>query len=117
MILLSPWLFSQGRYDAMLKAVALSDAGHGEQAADVISGALNGGRDADLLLVRGEIFLKSGKLKEAAGDFMAAENLRQGSGLYGLARCSAAGGDARAATAYLEIYLKASSKKSLCTFS
>jgi len=112
MILLSPWLFSQGRYDAMLKAVALSDAGHGEQAADVISGALNGGRDADLLLVRGEIFLKSGKLKEAAGDFMAAENLRQGSGLYGLARCSAAGGDARAATAYLEIYLKASSKKS-----
>jgi predicted Zn-dependent protease len=112
LILLSPWLCGQGRYDAMLKAAALSGAGHGEEAAAVLSDAISGGRDADLLLLRGEILLKSGRLKEAANDFMTAENIRQGSGIYGLARCAASGGDARAAAAYLEIYLKSPVRRS-----
>lgn len=112
LILMSPLLTGQGRYDAILKAVALSDAGHDTESADVLSDAINGGRDGALLLLRGEIFLKSGKLNEAAGDFMAAENISQGSGIYGLARCAAAAGDARAATAYLEIHLRSTAHKS-----
>ena len=63
-------------------------------------------------LVRGDMFLKAGKVKEARSDFMAAENLKQGSGLYGLAGCAAADGDARAAVSYMEAHLKSQYRKS-----
>jgi predicted Zn-dependent protease len=64
------------------------------------------------LLLRGDAYLRSGKVKEAKSDFMAAESMKQGSGLYGLASCAAAGGEARAAVSYMEAHLKSQYRKS-----
>jgi predicted Zn-dependent protease len=64
------------------------------------------------LLLRGNAYFRSGKVKEAKNDFMSAESMTQGSGLYGLARCAAAGGEARAAVSYLEAHLKSQFRKS-----
>jgi len=111
-ILASQMIAGQGRYKEMLRAVALSAAGNNNEAAGVLTGLINAARDPQLLLLRGDAFLGSGKVKEAQNDFMAAESMNQGSGLYGLARCAAAGGDARAAVSYLEAHLKSPYRKS-----
>jgi predicted Zn-dependent protease len=111
-ILASQMIAGQGRYKEMLRAVALSAAGNNNEAAGVLTGLINAAPDPQLLLLRGDAFLGSGKVKEAQNDFMAAESMNQGSGLYGLARCAAAGGDARAAVSYLEAHLKSQYRKS-----
>jgi tetratricopeptide (TPR) repeat protein len=111
-ILASQMIAGQGRYKEMLRAVALSAAGNNNEAAGVLTGLINAAPDPRLLLLRGDAFLGSGKVKEAQNDFMAAESMNQGSGLYGLARCAAAGGDARAAVSYLEAHLKSQYRKS-----
>ncbi|MGB8357926.1 MAG: tetratricopeptide repeat protein [Bacteroidales bacterium] len=111
-IFASQLIAGQSRYDGVLKAVSLSARGENEEAATVLSGLISTAPDADLMLLRGEIYLKSGRLKEAKTDFMAAENMKPGSGMYGLARCAAAGGDAKGAVAYLEAHLKSPFRKS-----
>jgi Flp pilus assembly protein TadD len=110
--LISQLIAAQSRYEAMLRAVSLSAAGNIEDAVSVLSDVTGARSDADLLLLRGDIYLKAGQIKEARSDYMAAENIRQGSGMYGLARCAAADGDARAAVSYLEIHLKSQYRKS-----
>ena len=111
-ILASQLIAGQDRYEEMLRAVALSAGGKNEEAAGILSGLIKTDTDPDLVLLRGGIYLKSSKLKEAKSDFMAAENMRQGSGMYGLARCAAAAGDAKAAVSYLEAHLRSQFKKS-----
>ena len=111
-ILASQLIAGQGRYEEMLRAVALSAGGNDIEAAAVLTGLINAAPDAELLLLRGDAYLRSGKVTEAKSDFMAAESMNQGSGLYGLARCAAAGGDARAAVSYLEAHLKSQFRKS-----
>jgi len=111
-ILASQLVAGQGRYEEMLRAVALSAVGNGNEAAGVLTGLINAAPDPDLLLLRGDAYLMSGKVKEAKSDFMAAESMKQGSGLYGLARCAAAGGEAKAAVSYLEAHLKSQYRKS-----
>jgi predicted Zn-dependent protease len=111
-ILASQLIAGQGRYEEMLRAVALSAGGNNDDAAGVLTGLINAAPDPALLLLRGDVYLKSGKVKEAKSDFMAAESMNQGSGLYGLARCAAAGGEARATVSYLEAHLKSQYRKS-----
>ncbi len=111
-VLTSQLIAGQSRYEAMLKAVTLSAGGKNEEAVGVLSGLIKTDTDPDLVLLRGDIYLKASKLKEAKSDFMTAENMRQGSGMYGLARCAAAAGDAKAAVSYLEAHLRSQYRKS-----
>lgn len=111
-VLASQLIAGQGRYEEMLRAVALSAGGNSNEAAGVLTGLINAAPGPDLLLLRGDAYLTSGKVKEAKSDFMAAESIKQGSGLYGLARCAAAGGEAKAAVSYLEAHLKSQFRKS-----
>ena len=102
----------QSTYDDILRAVSLAGRGEAEEASSLLSGLKAIDTDATMLLVRGDIFLKAGRINEARRDFTAAENLQQGSGIYGLARCAAADGDARAAVAWLENHLRSPQRKS-----
>lgn len=102
----------QSTYDDILRAVSLSERGEAEEAATLLGGLTTIGSDAGMLLLRGDIYLKAGRINDARRDFMTAENLQHGSGIYGLARCAAAEGDARAATAWLETHLKSPQRKS-----
>lgn len=111
-VLASQLIAGQGRYEEMLRAVALSAGGNSNEAAGVLTGLINAAPGPDLLLLRGDAYLTSGKVREAKSDFMAAESMKQGSGLYGLARCAAAGGEAKAAVSYLEAHLKSQFRKS-----
>lgn len=107
-----PALYGQESYDAVLRAIALSSRGETEESISLLDKAIAVGATADLYLTRGEIYLNASMTKEAGADFMAAERLKEGRGLYGLARCAAATGDARAAAAYLEAHLRSGYKKS-----
>lgn len=101
----------QGRYETILRAVSLSERGENDEAAGLLSLMSEISTDADMLLVRGKIFLRAARLKEAKSDFMAAENMKPGSGMYGLAACAAAEGDGRAAAAYMEAHLRSQYRK------
>ncbi|MGE5349317.1 MAG: hypothetical protein ACM3NP_08590, partial [Actinomycetota bacterium] len=102
----------QDGYDNILRAVTLAGRGEVTQAAlilvkmQVITG------DASLLVLRGDICLKAAMVREAKADYMRAENLRQGAGLYGLAKCAAAEGDLKTAVSLLEAHLKSPFRKS-----
>ncbi|MCI0522663.1 MAG: hypothetical protein L0Y37_03310 [Bacteroidales bacterium] len=112
LIISSQLVAGQVRYESLLRARALSERGEGKEALATLSSVISAAPDADLLLLRGDIQLKMQNVALAKSDFMAAENLKQGAGLYGLAKCAAAGGDALAATSYLEAHLKTPFKKS-----
>ncbi len=101
----------QGSYETILRAVSLSDRGENDEAAGLLTGLSEITTDADMLLVRGNIFLRAARLKEAKSDFMAAENMKPGSGMYGLAVCAAAEGDGRATAAYMEAHLRSQYRK------
>jgi len=101
----------QPGYETILTAVSLSERGECEEAASLLEGAGEIKDNADLLLVRGDIYRKAGRLKEAKSDFMAVENLRPGKGMYGLACCAAAVGDARAVVSYLTAHLQSQYRK------
>jgi len=101
----------QENRDDILRAVSLAERGAGDEAAGILSRMEGIKSNYILLLVRGDIYLRAGMAGEARNDFMAAENLQQGAGLYGLARCAAAGGDARAAVAYLEAHLRSPQRR------
>lgn len=105
-------LAGQVNYETILRAVSLSERGEVNEAADLLAATGEQTSAYDFLTVRGDIFIKASRIKEAKRDFMAAENLRQGSGMYGLARCAAAEGDAKAAAAYLEAHLRSPYRKS-----
>lgn len=118
-IILLLWLIAatllaagQGTYEVLLRAVSLSERGEATEAADLLASLGEKSPGTDFLLVRGDIFIKASRINDARRDFMAAENLVQGSGMYGLARCAAAEGDARSAAAYLEAHLKSPFRKS-----
>jgi len=102
----------QPGYETILRAVSLSGRGECDEAASLLEGAGEIRNNADLLLIRGDIYRKAGRLKEAKSDFMTAENLHPGSGMYGLATCAAAEGDARAAVSYLSAHLQSQYRKS-----
>jgi predicted Zn-dependent protease len=102
----------QDSYETILRAVSLSERGEVDEAADLLASSGEQASGYDFLMVRGDIFIKASRISEARRDFMAAENMKQGSGMYGLARCAAAEGDAKAAAAYLEAHLKSQYRKS-----
>lgn len=101
----------QVSYETILRAVSLAERGEVDEAADLLASAGDQTSGYDFLTVRGDIFIKASRINEARRDFMAAENMRQGAGMYGLARCAAAEGDAKAAAAYLEAHLKSQYRK------
>lgn len=111
-VLASQLVEGQDSYETILRAVSLSERGKLDEAASLLASEGEKITGADMLLVRGDIFLKAGRVKEARSDFMAAENLMQGSGLYGLAGCAAADGDARAAASYMEAHLRSQYRRS-----
>ena len=112
LIIASQLVAGQARYESLLRARALSERGESEEALAVLTTVISDMPDADLLLLRGDIWLELKNVAQARGDFMAAENLEQGAGLFGLAKCAAAAGDALAATSYLEAHLKTPFRKS-----
>jgi predicted Zn-dependent protease len=111
MVTASVMAAGQGSYETILRAVSLSERGENDEAAGLLIALSDISTDADMLLVRGKILLRANRLKEAKSDFMAAENLKPGSGMYGLAACAAAEGDGRATAAYMEAHLKSQYRK------
>lgn len=101
----------QSGYETILRAVSLSERGEPVEAASLLAGVAEIRTNADMLLTRGDIYRKAGRLSEAKNDFMLAENLRPGSGMYGLAVCAATEGDARAAVSYLTAHLQSQYRK------
>ena len=111
-LLASQLLTGQDLYYDVLKAVSLSGRGEAGAAAALLADRSEINSDAALLAVRGDIFLQAGKIREAKSDFMKAGSLQPGAGLYGLARCAAAEGDAQTAVSLLEAHLKSPLRKS-----
>lgn len=110
-LLVSQVMSGQTGYETLLRAITLADRGEAEKAAALLAGTDEINGDVNLLSVRGDIYLRASMIREARADFMRAENLSQGSGLYGLARCAAAGGDAKTAVSLLEAHLKSALRK------
>ncbi len=111
-LLVSQVMSGQTGYETLLRAITLADRGEAEKAAALLAGTDEINGDVNLLSVRGDIYLRASMIREARADFMRAENLSQGSGLYGLARCAAADGDAKGAVSLLEAHLKSAFRKS-----
>jgi len=111
-LLASQLLTGQDYYYDVLKAVSLAGRGEAVEAAALLADIPEIDSDARLLAVRGEICLKAGKISEAKSDFMKAGSLQEGAGLYGLAQCAAAEGDARTAVSLLEAHLRSQSPRS-----
>jgi len=111
-MLASQVLSGQPDYETLLRAVALASRGEATEAATLLAGIGGIDGDASLLAARGDIYLKASMIKEARTDFMKAESLHQGYGLYGLARCAAAEGDSKTAVSLLEAHLKSAQRKS-----
>ncbi len=103
---------AQSWYDDVLKAVILSEKDDAAAAAGVIAGVTQVNSDADLLVLRGQIYLKASMLKEAETDFMRAESIKQGAGVYGLARCAAMRGELQKTITLLERHLRSPERKS-----
>ncbi len=104
--------YGQSAYDAVLRARALASRGETAEAAALVSSVMSPESSFKLYLERGEIYLRGSVIKEARADFMAAEGRMQGTGLYGLARCAAAEGNAAEAARYMEAHLKSPYKRS-----
>ena len=102
----------QSGYDAVLGAMALSSRGETTEAAALISSVILPGASFKLYLERGEIYLRGSAIREARADFLAAEGLMPAAGLYGLAKCAAAEGNAAEAARYMEAHLKSPYKRS-----
>ncbi len=111
-ILASMTARGQDGYDNILRAVTLADRGEVTQAALLLVDAQGITGDVSMLVLRGDICLKAAMVREAKADYMRAESLRQGAGLYGLAKCAAAGGDIKTAVSLLEAHLKSPFRKS-----
>ncbi len=102
----------QSNYDTVLRARALASRGETTEAAALVSSVMSPGASFKLHLERGEIYLRGSVIREARADFLAAEGLMQGTGLYGLARCAAAEGNAAETARYMEAHLKSPYKRS-----
>jgi tetratricopeptide (TPR) repeat protein len=111
-LVVSQIMSGQQYYDTVLRAVILAGRGDAAQAARLLAETAETANDTGMLTLRGDFYLKAGMLREAKADFMRAENLSQGSGLYGLARCAAAEGDSKSAVSILESHLKSSQRRS-----
>ena len=96
----------QQYFDNLLRSVILAERGEAEKAAMILGDLKETETDPALLVIRGDIYLKAGMTGAAKSDFMKAESLSQGAGLYGLARCAAVTGDVKTAVALLESHLK-----------
>lgn len=104
--------YGQSGYDAVLGARAHSSRGETTEAAALISSVISPGASFKLYLERGEIYLRGSAIKEARADFLVAEGLMPATGLYGLAKCAAAEGNAAETARYMEAHLKSPYKKS-----
>ena len=110
-VLSSQFASGQAGYETLLRAVTLTGRGETMEAVALLPGSADINGDVTLVVVRGDIYLKASMLKEAKSDYMRAENLRQGAGLYGLAKCAAAEGDVKTTVSLLEAHLKSSLRK------
>lgn len=103
--------YGQETYNTLLKASALRSQGAFNKAVALLSSEIVSSPDAELFCERGEAYLSMGMIKESTSDFMSAENLLPGRGLYGLAKVSALSGNAKASVKYLEMLMKTEYKK------
>jgi tetratricopeptide (TPR) repeat protein len=97
---------SQDSYHAILKAKALCSQAKPAEAVNLLTVQIGKEKNADLFCARGEAYLSEEMIQQASSDFTTAESLTPGKGLYGLARASAAAGDAKAAVGYLKALMK-----------
>jgi len=104
--------YGQSKYDTVLRARAMAARSETTEAAALISSVIAPGASFNLYLERGEIYLRGSMIREARADFLAAEGLMPGTGLYGLAICAAAEGNGSEAARYMEAHLKSPYKKS-----
>jgi len=102
----------QSGYENILRAVTLAGRGEVKEAAGLLAETKEIPGDESLLVLRGDIFLRASMVREAKADYMRAESIHQGAGLYGLAKCAAAEGDAQRAASLLEAHLKTPLRKS-----
>ena len=111
-VLASQIATGQTGYETLLRAVILTGRGEAMDAVALLPGTADINGDAALLTVRGDIYLKASMIRDARSDYMRAESLRQGAGLYGLAKCAAAEGDLKTAVTLLEAHLRSSMRRS-----
>ncbi len=111
-VLASQMASGQTGYESLLRAVSLAGRGEPKEAVALLPATADLNGDAALLTVRGDIYLKASMVREAKSDYMRAESLRQGAGLYGLAKCAAAEGDVKTAVSLLEAHLRSDLRKS-----
>lgn len=111
-VLASQMASGQTGYESLLRAVSLAGRGEPKEAVALLPATADLNGDAALLAVRGDIYLKASMVREAKSDYMRAESLRQGAGLYGLAKCAAAEGDVKTAVSLLEAHLRSDLRKS-----
>mgnify|MGYP001767444750 CR=1 FL=1 len=104
-------MLGQSPYEIILKADALNKAGNPESAISILTSSINIKPDSRLYQLRGESFLLKGDYNSASENFIAANNLKTGSGNYGLAKVSAIKGDAGSAIRYLENEMKSPSRR------
>jgi len=97
---------------ALLKATALRNQSRPEEAINILTSALSTNQSSDLYYERGEAYLSAGLIKKATSDFLTAESLVKGKGLYGLSKCAAVSGDAKGTVGYLEALMKTPYKRS-----
>jgi tetratricopeptide (TPR) repeat protein len=102
---------AQQTVDYILKARALSEGGHTEQAIVLLDRALNGTKESQLFTERAEAYILKGDYSAAISDFNEANKLTPFSGEYGLSRIYALRGDAGTAVYHLEIAMKSPFKK------
>jgi tetratricopeptide (TPR) repeat protein len=112
MLLLANVLNAQDITDYLLKAGALMDRGHEEDAISLLTDALTRVNDSRLYVMRGNAYTESGSYSEALSDYKSASNITTASGEYGMARVYALKGDASTSLSHLEQNLGSSFKKS-----
>ncbi|MGD0754185.1 MAG: tetratricopeptide repeat protein [Bacteroidales bacterium] len=104
-------VYAQQAVDYVLKARALTEAGHPEQAINLLSRAINETKESRLFTERAEANILKGDYSAAISDFNEADKLTPFSGEYGLSRIYALKGDARTALYHLEITMNSPYKK------
>ena len=104
-------VYAQQTVDYVLKARALTEAGHPEQAINLLSRAINETKESRLFTERAEANILKGDYSAAISDFNEANKLTPFSGEYGLSRIYALKGDAGTALYHLEITMNSPYKK------
>jgi tetratricopeptide (TPR) repeat protein len=107
---LYPVISAQETYNYLLKGKALIEAGNQDNAIILLSDALNLQQDYRIYTERATAYLKKYEFSSAISDFQSANDIKNGSGSYGLAETYALKGDVVTSLYHLDLHLKSSFK-------